>query len=144
MAVPFATAAILNSSVDNDKDGVKAVPAGFAITLPHCLNPDSYVHCIHVIDIKTIHTLKCYIICAIAYAYSCVLTGHMYGNDRPCIFCKRYCVRCGISRRICLKGSPLFTISKEGEDSAKNIDIINYFCKSENIVLKLFVVVLLL
>ena len=36
MAVPFATAAILNSSVDNDKDGVKAVPAGFAITLPHC------------------------------------------------------------------------------------------------------------
>ena len=37
MAVPFATAAILNSSVDNDKDGVKAVPAGFAITLPHCL-----------------------------------------------------------------------------------------------------------
>ena len=72
-----------------------------------------------MIDINTIHTLKCYIICAIAYAYSCVLTGHMYGNDRPCIFCKRYCVRCGISRRICLKGSPLFGLEqwiKRGED----------------------------
>lgn len=41
MAVPFATAAILNSSVDNDKDGVKAVPAGFAITLPHCTDQHS-------------------------------------------------------------------------------------------------------
>ena len=24
-------------------------------------------------------------------------------------------------------GSPLFTISKEGDESAKNVDIINYF-----------------
>lgn len=102
------------------------MPGSF-VDNPHCLNPDSYVHCIHVIDINTIHTLKCYIICAIAYAYSCVLTGYMYGNDRPCIFCKRYCVRCGISRRICLKGSPLYrTLYRKQEGVEKRREISYY------------------
>lgn len=60
--------------------------------------------------------------------------------------CKKlhHCQRVSAFYFYTLSFYPLFTISKEGEDSAKNIDIINYFCKSENIVLKLFVVVLLL
>ena len=43
----------------------------------------------------------------------------------------------------CKRSYPLFITSKAGDESAKNVDIINYFWKNENVILKLFVVVML-